>query len=533
MIRIRKLAAVCLALMLCLSLSMPALADAVSFPLAEKLEVTYWAPMRTQVARSASTYDEIELYQGLQEMTNIDFTFIHPTLNEEDTAFNLLLARELPDIIEYDFEGYIGGVRQATEDGIVMDVSELIPQYMPNFSKLLESMPEIKKTFGASDGSFGFFPFIRDPNASLCNGGLIIREDLLAKTGLEKPTTIDELHDVLVALKQKAGVEYPLLISDTTPSRSIFASQGVVLTGAWDIVMQYYSDNGTVKYGPYEPAYKDMMTTLSQWFAEGLIEPEFTAVNSQSILESGLFGGDWAVFTQNIAPMIKMTTEGRKLNPDFTVGGVAPLTLEKGGSNRMLTTMTTLNRPVNFGIAISSACDPEKLPAILSFIDYGYSPEGSLIYSVGNADVCYTENEDGVLVFTDAMINNPAGIGTTDYWYRYCRGNDGGAYLLRTTEYADLCFSEPMQIEATRLWTSQMDAYVSNPWNLKGTLDGDAAAVVAQKQVDIDTYVHEMFVKFLTGKESLDNFDKYIETLETMGIKEILGYYQAAEDLMK
>ena len=42
-----------------------------------------------------------------------------------------------------------------------------------------------------------------------------------------------------------------------------------------------------------------------------------------------------------------------------------------------------------------------------------------------------------------------------------------------------------------------------------------------------------MFVKFLTGKESLDNFDKYIETLETMGIKEILGYYQAAEDLMK
>lgn len=526
----RKILAMTLALLLALAVALPALAQGVVFPLEQQLTVTYWAPMRTQVARTAGTYDEIELYIGLQEMSNIDLQFIQPTLNEHDQAFSLLLSRKpLPDIIEYNYNGYAGGVRQAIEDGIIMDVSELIPVYMPNFYALMQEMPELQKKFGLEDGSYGYFPFIRDPEESLVNAGLIIREDLLEKTGLEKPTTIDELHDVLVALKEKTDVKYPMLIGDTTASRSVFAPQGGILPGAWDILLTYYNDNGTVKYGPYEAAYKDMMTTLAQWYAEGLLETEFTAINSQTMLESGIFGGDWAVFTQNIGPMEKMTSEGRKLNPDFTVGGVAPLTAVEGGSNRMLAAQDSIDSNAH-GISISTSCDPAKLPAILTLIDYGYGEEGSMLYSIGTEGVCYTVNDAGVYEFTDLMINNPAGVAKTDYWYRYCRGNDGGGYLLRSKDFANLYWSLPMQVGATEQWTAQMGAYTANPWKLLGILDTETSTRVAELQVDIDTYVHEMFVKFLTGKESLDNFDAYIAQLKKMGMEEILGYYQAAED---
>ncbi len=521
-------------LVCCLSgLLCSAIAETVTFPLDKEISVTYWAPMRPNVARSIASYNEAELYINLQKMTNIKIDFIHPTLNEQDTAFNLLLARSpLPDLIEYNYKGYPGGVRQAIEDGIIMDVSDLIPIYMPNFCKYLDSMPEIRTMFGLPDGSYGYFPFIRDPSVSLVNAGLIIREDLLAETGLEKPTTIDELHEVLLALKEKTNVKYPMLISDTTQSRSIFSSQGRILTGAWDIILDYFRDNGTVKYGPYELAYRDMLETLSAWYQEGLLETEFTAINSSTLLESGIFGGDWAVFTQNIGPMEKMTSEGKKINPAFAVGGVAPLTLEKGGTNRMLSAMASLEELANgiYGLAISSSCDPAKIPALLAFIDYGYSDEGSRLYSIGEEGTCWTRDENGNLQFTDLMINNPAGVAKTDYWYRYCRGNDGGPFVLKSKEFANLYWSLPMQQNATELWTSQMDAYVQNPWQLKGVLAPEVSTSIAEKQVDIDTYVHEMFVKFLTGKESLDQFDKYREQLEKMGIKEILAAYQEAEN---
>lgn len=529
--RTRRFAALLMALMLCMAAALPAMAEEVTFPLEESITVTYWAPMRTQVARTVSTYEDTELYTYLQEMTNIDLQFTHPTLNEQDTAFNLLLGRTpLPDIIEYNYSSYIGGVRQALEDGIIMDVSDLIPIYMPNFYRYYQSMPELQQQFGLEDGSYGYFPFIRDPEVSLVNAGLIIREDLLAQTGLDKPTTIDELHEVLLALKEKTDVKYPMLISDTTQSRSIFAAMGNVLPGAWDISMGYYNDNGTVKYGPYEPAYKDMMATFAQWYAEGLLETEFTAINSATALESGIFGGDWAVFTQNIGPMEKMVSEGQKLNPDYAVGGVVPLTLEPGGTNRMIAAMNTIDINNSNGITISSSCDPAKLPAILTMIDYGYSEEGSMLFSIGMEDICYTVDENGTYEFTDLMINNPDGVAKTDYWYRFCRGNDGGAFLLRSNEFANLYWSLPMQLDATAQWTSKMEDYVANPWQLKGILDTESSTYVAEKQVDIDTYVHEMFVKFLTGKESLDNFDSYIAQLEKMGIKEVLALYQAAED---
>ena len=46
----------------------------------------------------------------------------------------------------------------------------------------------------------------------------------------------------------------------------------------------------------------------------------------------------------------------------------------------------------------------------------------------------------------------------------------------------------------------------------------------------ISTYVKEMALKFITGEESLDNWDTYLKTVEEYGIKDVLETYQAAYD---
>ncbi|MNY77272.1 hypothetical protein D3C86_2171120 [compost metagenome] len=47
---------------------------------------------------------------------------------------------------------------------------------------------------------------------------------------------------------------------------------------------------------------------------------------------------------------------------------------------------------------------------------------------------------------------------------------------------------------------------------------------------DITTYVNEMNIKFITGKESLDKFDSYIKSLKSMGVEDVIKGRQAQYD---
>ena len=38
----------------------------------------------------------------------------------------------------------------------------------------------------------------------------------------------------------------------------------------------FYVQDGTVKFGAYEPAFKDFVAEMAKWYAEGLLDPEFS-----------------------------------------------------------------------------------------------------------------------------------------------------------------------------------------------------------------------------------------------------------------
>jgi putative aldouronate transport system substrate-binding protein len=44
---------------------------------------------------------------------------------------------------------------------------------------------------------------------------------------------------------------------------------------------------------------------------------------------------------------------------------------------------------------------------------------------------------------------------------------------------------------------------------------------------DFETYIEEMRVRFITGAEPLSNFDDYVETLERIGLSQLLQVQQA------
>ena len=54
----------------------------------------------------------------------------------------------------------------------------------------------------------------------------------------------------------------------------------------------------------------------------------------------------------------------------------------------------------------------------------------------------------------------------------------------------------------------------------------EEAAEAAAIMGEVSTYVNEMFTKFVMGVESLEKFDSYIETLESLGVERAIELKQ-------
>ena len=84
------------------------------------------------------------------------------------------------------------------------------------------------------------------------------------------PETIDQVHDMLVAFKND-GIEIPLALEKLTSSYyydgDFLASWLGVTTNKFMI-----GEDGKVTYSMLEPAYKDYLAMLKQWYSEGLID---------------------------------------------------------------------------------------------------------------------------------------------------------------------------------------------------------------------------------------------------------------------
>ena len=56
---------------------------------------------------------------------------------------------------------------------------------------------------------------------------------------------------------------------------------------------------------------------------------------------------------------------------------------------------------------------------------------------------------------------------------------------------------------------------------------------VDEIKTDLDVYVSECQAKFITGEMSFDEWDNYCSTLETLGIEELVSYYQTYYDSLQ
>lgn len=490
--------------------------ESVSSKITDKqVTLTYWTGLNANVVQTATNYGDTPLYKEVEKRTGVKIEFLHPPVGQEREQFNLMIAsNELPDMIEYNWLNYPGGPEKALQDGIIMRLNEIIDQHALNLKKYLASNEYIVKMVKTDEGNYYCFPFIRGDDILSVFYGPQIRKDWLDECSLEIPTTISEWEIVLKELMDKKGLYGGITLWGVSQIIT-----GGFIVSAYGVLHGFQQENGQVKYGPIEPGYKDALATLTKWYKEGIIDPDFIA-HDQKAIDAKITGGKVAAYVGYSGSMLTYKNSARQQNPKFELTGAPWPTLNKGD---IPITGQKDNPYIGTGsVAITTQCDEIEIAA--KWLDYGYSEEGHMLYNFGIEDVSY-KMIDGYPTYTDLIKKNPDGLSIAIARAQYCRSGFSGPFV-QDGRCQEQLIQFPEQAEAIKTWGKHKNLLKMPPV----TPAAEDSQRYASIMNEVNTYVSEKFVKFVMGQESLDNFDAYVEQIKKMNIEEAVKIQQAALD---
>lgn len=457
---------------------------------------------------------EWQVWQEVKARTNIGLKgVISLTNSNEEEAYNLMLSSgQLADII-----GYVDAseLEKLGRDGGLIPLNDLIDQYAPNIKKTMEEDDRFRNNAYSLDGNIYYIP----KNQELLSSEYWwIRQDWLDKLGLEMPTTVDELHDVLYAFRNEDpngnGLKDEVPLFDRAgwkqPEEYLYL---------WDTSTTFYPRDGKMTFEPLEENFKIGVKNLTQWYAEGILDPEFftRGASGRDVLLSGDLGGcthDWVStggYNTSLAEAI----------PGFNMVPFAPPADQNG------VVKERIGRYPGVGWGISSQC--EDPVTVIKFFDYFFSEEGDELMNWGIEGDTYTKDADGTKHFTDKVLNSDlTAVGylrSIGAQYRIGMCQDGEYEKATMTESgraaSDMYDSHP------EWYGEDMPPYLDGELGLKYTADVDTE--YKNIMASIQPYVEEKFQSWILGVSDFDSeYDQFVEELKARGIERALEINQEA-----
>ncbi len=490
-------------------------AGTVTLPIVTKpFTVKIWAPNGDGIQKTMKTLAESEYYKELEKRTGVSVEFIHPPIGQQNDSFNLMIASgNYPDIIEIIHPyGYMfpGGYDKAIEEGIILKLNDLVDQYAPNYKKLLNSSEQMRKESLTDAGNIPGFWSLSTEGPQPPWMGMVVRKDWLDDLGMSEPVTYDDWYTMLKAFKDVKKAEAPMMLHF-----SGFNSMNV-FEGGYGIMQTFFQADGKIKYGPLEPGYKDYISMLSKWYAEGLIDKDFATkqdyIPNSDYTASNKTGAFYCQYIDFAGLKAKAT------EPNYQIVAV-PTPVVKAGDSVHVRQTNTQSGTVNW--VVTKACkDPIT---VTKWLDYGYTEEGDILASYGFEGKTFEYGADGKPAFTPFVYNNPDGFSLQEMYLKYAKL--GGACIYHwDREWAGL---PKNSLDAVQVWQKDNDgSYVLPPMTMTAVEGAEYARIMG----DIETYRNEMVVKFILGTEPLSNYDSFVDQIMSMDIERAIEMQQAALD---
>ncbi|MGN0166578.1 MAG: hypothetical protein ACI4AB_00925 [Acetatifactor sp.] len=425
-----------------------------------------------------------------------------------DSFLLMLASGELPDLIVAPWTAYTGGADAAIDDGYVIDLMEY-SEYIPNLLKYLNEHPEIAAQVFTDDGRLAYAPFIKDD--PITNSGLVIRKDWLDELNLEAPTTIDELHDVLVAFKEHYNCKAPL----TFEARWLFLQGAATpISSAWITTYTDYVLDGKVQFGPLTPEYKEFVQTLASWYAEGLLDPDFASVDKATV-QAKFSNGESGVSIQqelNVENCINANA-----GTEYAVIPLTSMVMNKGDEPQF-SWQSILKFDGGFCWSVSTSCS--DIEAACRYLDWRFSEEGMMTMNYGIEGVTYNI-VDGQVQLTDLVMHNeetPSSYTARDEiaWVQ----NRAGISLDIAAAYSEAGKN------CVETWTAHMDEYQLPTLSYTA----EQQEIISDSWGDVNDYCQEKILKYVIGSENMETWDSFVDSIKQMGAEKVLAAKQEAYD---
>lgn len=478
----------------------------------KKLKV--WAPLDKTISSFTSSLGETELYKALEKKTGVTVEFIHPQEGQEDSSLKLMFASgQLPDIIEYNWIDFPGGPSKALNDGYILELNDYISKYAKNLDSYLKQRPDIDKLVKTDDGSYYVFPSIHDSEELTVYYGPAIRKDYLQQLGLQIPTTIDEWTNVLRQLKTVKGVKYPLSYEKDCE----ISMSKVGFFSAYRINNFFYLENGKVKFGFIEPAYKAYLMKLHEWYAEGLLDPHIS-VNDSSVVDTKIISGESAAVLTNAGNGIGKyysATDGK----NFDMVAAPYPTLNK--SDKPFIGQQDYAYSPSYSAAITPKC--KDIKTAVEWLDFGYSEEGHQLFNFGIQNVTYTK-EGNHFRYTDMILNNPNGTDVNQMLCNYTRATYGGPFV-QDPQYIKQYMMWPQQKDALEIWANTDAKEHMIPLLTPITEESEEIARILN---NVKVCIEDNIFDFISGQKSFNEYDAFQNQLHKLNIERAIEIEQAA-----
>ena len=499
--------------------------DEWSWPLKEKKELSIWIVWENQYLDNPN---ELKGVQQIEENTNVHINWNIVAGSEAAEKFSLMIASgEYPDIIRGAEAYYSGGLTKMVDDGVSIELTDYVDKYMPNYSGLRKNNDKLLRDTMSDDGKIVSLYSIASKTGEIKGervwGGPSIRQDWLDETGLSIPVTISDWHEALTEIKARhPECEAPLMLGSTA------TNYYGAFTSAFGVLPEFYHDNGTVKYGPAEEGYKQWADTFRQWYAEGLIDPNFVS-NDASFISSGEFiGAGKAAAGPNVWGMTADVYKQMGYNNDenYWLSAAPYPVLNEGDVPQAGAPMSEL---VKETMVVTTACEDVELA--LRYLDYYYTKESMMLSSLGIEGETYVDNGDGTYSITDALLEKVAdGTYPTVSEAVYTHSIGAASFGLYNWEMYDAIYEGNKATDAYDVWENTKYDLMLPPTM---TMTEDESQEYASLYTSIQTLVQENTVKYIMGTLSVDEYDNFVEKLHTFGIDRCIELKQAAFDRYK
>ncbi len=420
----------------------------------------------------------------------INLEFLVPPLGSQQNNFETMMTSgDFPTMM---MNTVADAAPKMYESDMILDITELVETYMPNYSALLASNQELrnKSVFHIDGEDRTLALYIANENAPYHYTGMVYRRDWIAKYGTNPvtgesfnggytdPNDVDSWEDNVVF---PSGGTDPVYISDWEWMFEIFtkaqAELGITdsycmsiyytgydwsggLTGSFgesDMVWFKGSD-GTVRYGGDSDSTRAYFQCLNHWYESGWLDPDFNertgdmfyGIDATSVRQGKV--GMWQGLESDLGGRLDLK-DGGYTDGIYVSACAWPINDIYGTESCQNVEPWCTSAAASLvgpGFFIMEGADEKDLAALLTFLDYLYSEEGSVIRSLGlNAEQmaevdsdfyekyglsggAYTIGEDGRYVL-DSIISSDSGglsvavsveklpglelVGSVDYGY--------------------------------------------------------------------------------------------------------------------